>query len=72
METRTFYKPAMKSGNGKQLQIYIPKRIAEGLDIHDREELEIVIKKTGHIVKKRENLSEPFRGKDIEESNQLE
>ena len=52
-EQRTFYKQAMKSGD-KQLQVYLPKNIVEGLEIEDRDELEITLKKTGHKIKKRE------------------
>ena len=48
MEQRVFYKPVMVSG--KQFQIYIPKNVADALEIKGRDEVEIVIKKTGRVI----------------------
>lgn len=50
MEERVFYKPAMKAGNS--FQLFMPKDIALSLDIKDRDELEIKVRKTGRIVTK--------------------
>ena len=55
METRTFYKPLMKTGDKGSFQIGIPKEIIDGLSLMDRDEVEVVIRKTGRSVAKRVN-----------------
>jgi bifunctional DNA-binding transcriptional regulator/antitoxin component of YhaV-PrlF toxin-antitoxin module len=49
MTERIFYKPAMKSGE-TQWQIYIPKAIAEGIGLENRDELKITVEKTGRKI----------------------
>jgi len=51
---RIFYAHAIKSGSS-QLQIYIPKGDIDALEIKDRDELKVVIEKTGRTIQKNEN-----------------
>lgn len=51
MEQRVYYRPAMKSG--LQFQIYVPKDVAEALGIKDRDELEVMLRKTGRKIEKK-------------------
>ena len=55
METRVFYKHAMKAGS--VFHVLLPKNIVNALEIKDRDELEISIKKTGNKVEKKKNFS---------------
>ena len=73
-ETRIFYKPVILLG--KQLQVCIPANIVNGLEIKDRDEVEISIKKTGKIIEKsRPSPKKPFgheASKVVAESQSLD
>lgn len=64
MEERVFYKPAMRAGNS--FQLFMPKDIALGLGIKDRDELEIKVRKTGRTVPK----TTRFKKKEVDASTE--
>lgn len=64
MDERVFYKPAMKAGNS--FQLFVPKDIALGLGIKDRDELEIKIRKTGRTIPK----TTRFKKKEVDASTE--
>ncbi len=63
---RIFYKPLMRSGVN-QFQIHIPKSDIEALEAKDRDELKVIIEKTGRSIPKGENrFKKKEETKDVE------
>ena len=67
---RTFHKPVMIT-KGKQGLIYVPQDAIRALELEDRDELEITIKKTGIMVPRRKSSPvKPF-GHEVKQKTEV-
>lgn len=62
IESRNFFKPIIKTGKGNQYHILVPYEIVQLLKLQDREEVEVIISKSGRglVPRKRAGPVKPF------------
>ena len=69
MIERKFYATLMRSGSG--FYIYVPKRIAKGGGIKDRDEVEVIMARTGVIIEKSKKAVAAINKRVVESSTRI-